>query len=124
MKTKLFGTVLVAFLIAVNANANDYNDYKVFFNEYQTEELSVVDIAQEIGYQAAEKFIPLYQRFLLDLEGIIKSTKLNNDVKSHKIENLKIDYAYKFSEILDSYQTVAAINNFSLEYINSRLAVK
>ncbi len=121
MKTKLFGTVLVAFLIAVNANANDY---KILFNEYQAEELSVVDIAQEIGYQAAEKFIPLYQRFLIDLEVIIKSTKLNNDLKSYKIENLKIDYAYKFSEILDSYQTVAAINNISLDYINSRITVK
>lgn len=121
MKTKLFGTVLVALFLTVNTNANSY---KNLFAAHETEGISVIDIAQEISFSAAEKFIPLYQKYLLDIEKIIKSTKLNYDVRVYKIEELKIDYTYKFSKILDSYQTTVVVNNIPFEYINARLVIK
>lgn len=112
MKKNLIAATIVAMFLTVGANAQ---------NVENANENAAIDVIMSLNMDVAAKVIPMYQKFMIDLGNVNRSEKLNDVQKEEKIENLKDEYADKFSYYLDSEQNAIIINNIPFDYINSRL---
>lgn len=112
MKKNLIAATLVALFLTVGAKAQKVEN---------TNEDAVIDVIMSLNPDVAPTVIPMYQKFMIDLVNVNKSEKLNDIQKKEKIEDLKDEYADKFSYYMDSDQNAIIINNIPFEYINSRL---
>lgn len=111
MKKNLIAATIVALFLTVGANAQ---------NVENANEENAIDVIMSLNPDVAAKVIPMYQKFMIDLGNINGSAKLNETQKEERIEDLKDEYADKFSYYLDSDQNEIIINNIPFEYINSR----
>lgn len=114
MKKNLIAATLAVLFLTVGAKAQNVNNVNV------NNEEEVIDVIMSLNPDVAAKVIPMYQKFMIDLGNVNKSVKLNETQKTAKIEDLKDEYAYKFSYLLDSEQNAIIINNIPFEYINRR----
>ncbi len=113
MKKKLIAATMVALFLTAGATAANVENVNV---------KTVNDVVMNLNKDVAMRFVPMYQKFMIDITKVKKSDKLNENQKTAKIEDLKNKYADKFSYLLDTDQNNVVINNFPLDYINNRLA--
>lgn len=104
---------MVALFLTVGANSANVENVNV---------RTVNDVVMNLNQDVAMRFVPMYQKFMIDVTNVRKSDRLNEDQKTAKIEDLKNEYAEKFSYFLDTNQNDVVINNLPLDYINNRLA--
>lgn len=104
---------MVALFLTVGANSANVENVNV---------KTVNDVVMNLNQDVAMRFVPMYQKFMIDVTNVRKSDRLNEDQKTAKIEDLKNEYAEKFSYFLDTNQNDVVINNLPLDYINNRLA--
>jgi hypothetical protein len=113
MKKKLIAATMVALFLTAGANSANVENVNV---------KTVNDVVMNLNQDVAMRFVPMYQKFMIDVTNVRKSDRLNEDQKTAKIEDLKNEYAEKFSYFLDTNQNDVVINNLPLDYINNRLA--
>lgn len=113
MKKKLIAATIVALFLTAGANSANVENVNV---------KTVNDVVMNLNQDVAMRFVPMYQKFMIDVTNVRKSDRLNEDQKTAKIEDLKNEYAEKFSYFLDTNQNDVVINNLPLDYINNRLA--
>ncbi len=104
---------MVALFLTAGANSANVENVNV---------KTVNDVVMNLNQDVAMRFVPMYQKFMIDVTNVRKSDRLNEDQKTAKIEDLKNEYAEKFSYFLDTNQNDVVINNLPLDYINNRLA--
>lgn len=110
MKKTIIAAVAALF-IGVGANAQNVNENPA----------TVADIVAELNQADALQFIPMYQKMLNDIESICRKENMNEDKKTAKIEDIKMEYFEKFSNVLVTTQNEVAIGTIPMEYIKTRV---
>src|SRR5574344_2216316 len=111
MKKKLIAATMVALFLTAGANSANVENVNV---------KTVNDVVMNLNQDVAMRFVPMYQKFMIDITNVRKSDKFDEDQKTAKIEDLKDEYADKFCYLLDTDQNYVVINNIPLDYINNR----
>jgi len=109
MKKSIFTAAMVAMFFTVN-NAS----------AQEVQEITVNDIVAELNINDAQAFLPMYQKMLSQIESVSRQENVNEDKKTAKIENIKEEYADKFSYVLDSEQNLAVLSTIPYDYIEKR----
>lgn len=99
---KFFLTVViatVALTASINANANVTSEG----------EATIMEIASNLNPENAYIYTAMCQRFLNEAEQIANSEKLSDVQKQNRMSNLTSIYMDRFSQILDTWQTMTTI---------------
>ncbi len=109
MKKSIFTAAIVAMFFTVN-NAK----------AQEVQEITVNDIVAELNLNDAQLFLPMYQKMLSQIENVSRQENMGEEKKTAKIENIKEEYADKFSYVLDSEQNLAVLSTIPYDYIEKR----
>lgn len=103
---KIFLTVAIAVAAltsSINANAMTSAEG----------ESTIAQVAANLNPEEAYYYTILCQRFVVESEQILESDKLTDKQKQNRISALTGIYVDRFSEILDSWQTMTTIQELT-----------
>ncbi len=90
---------VLALTASINANARVTSEG----------EATIVEIASNLSPENAYIYTAMCQRFLNESEQIANSEKLSDVQKQNRLSNLTSLYMDRFSQILDTWQTMTTI---------------
>lgn len=90
---------VLALTASINANARVTSEG----------EATIMEIASNLNPENAYIYTTMCQRFLNESEQIVNSEKLSDVQKQNRMSNLTSIYMDRFSQILDTWQTMTTI---------------
>ena len=101
MKKMFFAAVIAVMALTASVNANAQN--------MSAGEGTVVEIAATLTPEVAYTYTVLCQKFIIDQESVNEATNLTDAQKQKRINALTDLYIDRFSQFLDSWQTLTTI---------------
>lgn len=105
MKTRFFLILSAVLAFSMSANANEDREFR--------QENEVIEIAGGLDADMAYNYTLLCQKFISEAKNVMSSEKMTAFQKENRLEMLKSVYTERFSEILDSWQTMVTIAGLS-----------